>query len=926
MNNKKINKIYNLIKINLLKYSYTYKQTNMEQLKSQFEKDLKNKLLYKTSGHMTEEILLLKNFKYFDEEYTDKCDSQTFIQVISKVGVLNLSEEELTKLFNYYSKGQKLLNYKNFIGEVFNNESLKNEKGKNEPQNEDENGEENEQELDHIDELILNIRNKLSKKGLSNLIKMEGRFRELDENNEQELDIKLFRVICKEFEFGLNDEDIEELFISFDKEDRGMINYDDFIRVLRGELNEKRKDLVQNVFKHLDIDNKGELTIEELLNLYNPKESLECIEQNKPEEEAMKIFEECLKGNHKYLNGDEGDTKPVDIEEFEDFYESVSIMIPSDEQFRDILLRSWGLIKDEPKEEEKEPEHEEQEQEQVQDQAQPPEEQPKEEKEEENIPKNNEEEDRYVPPKQEEEIEQQYENEQPIEEKQEEKAESPKKKETEINKEIEFRKNILDEENIDLFRNKLGARGIVVVMNFVNQLRQYDRRGNKEISLNDFQDIINNSKVIMSDEEIADLFNDFADQQSSLMNYDNFLKRLLGDLNPRRQNIVNEAFKKLDTENCGILDLSDIKTYFNSKNCPLVRAAIMSEEAFYNGFMETFQTHHNIFRSAKIKKVNFAEFEEYYKYVSITIDDDYLFEETVISSWKLSKSPKAHAGPKDNVKEIIGNPELEKPNNEEVKKSNYRSSKKCFPQKNKIAPYGVDDKATDYSNDLHPKGELNGIKLSKNDDCLSFFKKKIAARGIRGIMSLRRTFMLFDENKNNKLKRKEFHKFLEDYRFNLPSDIENTLFDTFDRNKSGNIDYDEFIHALIGKMSDFRLQIVQNAFEKLDKEKKGSVPYDVIRENYNADKHPEVLNGKRTKQEVLARFIDFFEYHFTLLNQNKKSDGATLEDFIDFYSYISILIDNDKYFENMMTRVWGLGNTKNYGKVIRFVKYQSPYY
>lgn len=80
--------------------------------------------------------------------------------------------------------------------------------------------------------------------------------------------------------------------------------------------------------------------------------------------------------------------------------------------------------------------------------------------------------------------------------------------------------------------------------------------------------------------------------------------------------------------------------------------------------------------------------------------------------------------------------------------------------------------------------------------------------------------MLFDENKNNKLKRKEFHKFLEDYRFNLPSDIENTLFDTFDRNKSGNIDYDEFIHALIGKMSDFRLQIVQNAFEKLDKEKK----------------------------------------------------------------------------------------------------------
>ena len=881
----------------------------MEQLKSQFEKDLKTKLLYKTSGHMTEEILLLKNFKYFDEENSNKCNAATFFQVISKVGVLNLSEEELYQLFNYYSKGQKLLNYKDFIGEVFNNESLKDKKEKEEQKNVEEeqnqNEEQNEQELDPIDELILRIRNILAKKGISNLIKMEGRCRELDENNEQELDLKMFKQICEEFEFGLSPEEIEELFLSFDKEERGMINYDDFIRILRGELNEKRKELVQNVFKHLDIDNKGELTIDELLSLYNPKQSLECVEQKKSKEEAMKIFEESLKGNHKYLNGDEGDTKPVDSEEFEDFYESISLMIPSDELFRDVVLRTWGLIKDEPKEEENAEEQEVQ----------------KEEKEEipENIPQKEE-----VPP----EPEQEEEVPPPEVKENEEKPEPPVKKEKEKPKdlEIEFRKNILNEENLDIFRDKLGARGIVVVINFVNQLRQYDRRGNKELGLEDFKEIINNSKVIMSDDEIADLFNDFADKDTSLINYDNFLKHLLGNLNPRRQNIVNEAFKKLDTENCGVVDLSDIKSNFNSKNCPLVRAAMMSEEAFFNGFMETFQTHHNIFRSAKIKKVNFPEFEEYYKYVSITIDDDYLFEETVISSWKLSKSGIAHAGPKDNIKEIIGNPELEIPNNEEVRKANYRTSKKCFPQKNKIVPYGVDDKATDYSNDLHPKGELNGIKLNKNDDCLSYFKKKVVARGLRGIMSLRRTFMLFDENKSNKLKKKEFHKFLDDYRFNIPPETEKKLFDTFDRNKSGNIDYDEFIHTLIGQMNDFRTQVVQNAFEKLDKEKKGRVPYDVIRDSYNPDKHPEVLNGKRTKEEILSKFIDLFEYHFNLLNQNKKSDSASLEEFIDFYNYISIFIDDDKYFENMMARVWGLGNTeKNYGKIITFVKYKSPY-
>ena len=54
----------------------------MDSLKSRFEKALKTKLLYKTSGHMTEEVLLLKNFKYFDEDETNESDIETFLKVI----------------------------------------------------------------------------------------------------------------------------------------------------------------------------------------------------------------------------------------------------------------------------------------------------------------------------------------------------------------------------------------------------------------------------------------------------------------------------------------------------------------------------------------------------------------------------------------------------------------------------------------------------------------------------------------------------------------------------------------------------------------------------------------------------------------------------------------------------------------------------
>ena len=884
----------------------------MDSLKSRFEKALKTKLLYKTSGHMTEEVLLLKNFKYFDEDETNESDIETFLKVIAKVGVLSLSEEELIQIFNYYAKGKKYLNYKDFIALIYNNQSLKDNTTKNEQtpeedeqeipkENEDkdvnnENNENDNEEIDHVDALILNIRNKLAKRGLLNLINIESRFRELDEENAQELDIKLFTQICTEFDFGLTKEEIEELFVSFDKDERGMVNYDDFIRVLRGELNENRKNLIQNVFKHLDIDNKGYLTIEELLNIYQPKYSHEFLEEKKSEEESITIFEQSLKGNHKYLNGDDASVKNIDPEEFEDFYESISMMIQNDDTFKDIVLKTWGLIKDEPEEEENENEKENEKEEL------------NENNEEENIDNND--------------IEN---NEQEVNEEKEEIKEEKKEKKI-VDKEIEFRKEILNEENIDIFRDKLGARGIITVMNFVSQLRQYDRKGDKELSYSDFAEVIYNTKVIISDDEIKELFSDFCegDKKNKTINYELFLNKLIIELNPRRENIVKVAFDKLDVENCGIINLSEIKSFFNSKNCPLVSSGLMSEEEFYNSFIESFQTHHNLYRSAKIKKVNFNEFNDYYKYLSITINDDYLFEETVKSSWKLSKDSTAFIGPKDNVKEIIGNPTLEKPNNEEVK-STYKSAKKCFPQKNKVIPFGVDEKPTDYSNQLHPKGELNGIKLSKTDDIISLFRKKIIARGIRGIMSLRRTFVLLDENKSNKLKKKQFHKFLEDYRYNIPTNLENKLFDIFDIKKNESIDYNVFISKIFGTMNDFRKQIVQKVFQKLDKDNKGIIDYDIIRESYNADKHPEVLNGKRTKQEVLARFIDMFEYHFNLLNKNKNKEGATMEEFEEFYNYISVLVDNDKYFENMMSRVWGLDGNEKFGKVIKFVKYINPY-
>ena len=52
-----------------------------------FEKELKTKLSQKTTGRLTEEAVLIKNFKYFDLNSSGTVDFGAFIKSCEKIGV-----------------------------------------------------------------------------------------------------------------------------------------------------------------------------------------------------------------------------------------------------------------------------------------------------------------------------------------------------------------------------------------------------------------------------------------------------------------------------------------------------------------------------------------------------------------------------------------------------------------------------------------------------------------------------------------------------------------------------------------------------------------------------------------------------------------------------------------------------------------------
>lgn len=452
----------------------------------------------------------------------------------------------------------------------------------------------------------------------------------------------------------------------------------------------------------------------------------------------------------------------------------------------------------------------------------------------------------------------------------------------------------------------------------------------------------------MDAQDMQNLFKSIDLDLSGEISYDEFLRVVVGDMNQFRRSLVERAFKKLDVNGDQSLDLGEFKAQYNASMHPEVRSGKKTEDQVLAAFMDTFELHLSLVTGSKAQdddQVTLEEFMEYYNHISVSIDNDAYFDLMISNAWGLEGGTNPASMPYAGVSKKVARVNAREAYRQDHHRNLFgtdgatpfakgqgqhwqSASHSAMGGQEAVGGNPAAGSTTFYNQDAYRNQfasasdapvDYSGIR-HKDDELIKMLRAKLASRGARGLIGLQRVFKILDDDGDGELSIQELWKGLTDFRLKVSEDECRRLFDLLDTDDSGSVSIGELLTAVKGEMTPFRREFVKRAFKKLDINENGQLDPEDIKEYYNAKAHPEVKDGKKTEQEVMMEFLETFEAHRALSSDDplsKKGDGlVTLNEFMDYYSHISASIDNDDYFQLMITNAWNLNN-RQYSKAVR---------
>jgi len=156
-----------------------------------------------------------------------------------------------------------------------------------------------------------------------------------------------------------------------------------------------------------------------------------------------------------------------------------------------------------------------------------------------------------------------------------------------------------------------------------------DRNGNGSLDPVEFKYAMRDYGVELSEIEITQIIKNFDTNRDGKLSFDEFIRAMRGDLNDRRLDMVHQAYKVLDKDGSGLVTIKDIEIAYDVSFHPDFRSGRKTKDEVLREFMSVWETH------KKDGIVTVEEFEDYYKDVSCSVDEDDYFELMIRNAWHI---------------------------------------------------------------------------------------------------------------------------------------------------------------------------------------------------------------------------------------------------------------------------------------------------
>lgn len=134
---------------------------------------------------------------------------------------------------------------------------------------------------------------------------------------------------------ALTESEAHSVLQHFDKDRSGTVNFSEFLRVLRGDLNEYRLGFIKRAYQKLDANRDGTVKLDDIAKLYDVSRHPDVTQGKMDPKAAYMEFMKLW------------DTQVADgivtFDEFLDYYKDVSASIDSDEYFGVMMANAWKL-------------------------------------------------------------------------------------------------------------------------------------------------------------------------------------------------------------------------------------------------------------------------------------------------------------------------------------------------------------------------------------------------------------------------------------------------------------------------------------------------------------------------------------------------------------------------------------------------------